>query len=724
LSCYRLAVAATTGVCIATSTAVALGLAFHQIDRNAATLALITGALATIPTLRTLGSTLGERRSAAPQKRPKWLTWLVAGVFAAFAVRAFSEALFIKEGRLYANDPYDTAMHVSYVNYLASGVAFWPADCVYSREDLHYPIGVDLFTSLLVIVGAPIQWCFFALGILASAATAKALWKWGGIFTVAGFLFNGGLEGFKYLTGKGLEQITYEVDWKSIPIIMFALQRSLLYAIPAGLILLISWRKRLLKNEKGLPLWIEWCLYTTMPLFHIHTFIFLSAMLGIWMITGPNRKEILKLIVLSIPITTLLVKLVAGFGNAQTIHLKWGWCQGNRDFWQYWLANFGIFPFLTALLPAWLLATKKGRETDARITVPSILLFLVFLNVMFALYDWDNNKLLLWCYLGILPALGEMLLWAKTWSENKFAKSRTGWLLTRCGLATIFILLFFSGAITLWKYIENGPRTWDLASIQELQEIKSATANLPPDKTYLCLRNMANHPLLLTGHKIPAGFGVHIWSRGYKNTGETEKEVDDILNGAPGWERSAKELKVDYLFWGREEKAKFPKSTLPWAEKPIRAKGQDWTLYDLQETAPGGKDLAGTWLLVSFTTEREGNKLEPFGPNPQGLMMLDGNRHFSVLITRREPPKFTSNSGMERSPQEDETTALDYIGYFGTYSTGEANMTVNLHIEAATFPQYSGTDQKSLCTLDGDELKWKKATSNGATDYAVWKRVK
>jgi hypothetical protein len=98
---------------------------------------------------------------------------------------------------------------------------------------------------------------------------------------------------------------------------MFALQRSLLYAIPAGLILLISWRKRLLKNEKGLPLWIEWCLYTTMPLFHIHTFIFLSAMLGIWLITGPNRKEILKLIVLSIPIATFLVKLSAGFGNAQ-----------------------------------------------------------------------------------------------------------------------------------------------------------------------------------------------------------------------------------------------------------------------------------------------------------------------------------------------------------------------------------------------------------------------
>jgi hypothetical protein len=64
-------------------------------------------------------------------------------------------------------------MPVSYINYLASRVAFWPVDCIYSREPLHYPIEADLFTSLLVIEGAPIQWCFLALGILASAATAK-----------------------------------------------------------------------------------------------------------------------------------------------------------------------------------------------------------------------------------------------------------------------------------------------------------------------------------------------------------------------------------------------------------------------------------------------------------------------------------------------------------------------------------------------------------------------
>src|ERR1700722_2941444 len=195
------------GVCVATSTAGALGLGCYGIDRSGAFLALITGTLAAILTWRSLGTPPMETPVAMSQKSPKWLTSLVVGIFAAFSLRAFSEALFINNGILYANDPYDTPMHVSYINYLASGVAFWPADCIYSRGALHYPIGADLFTSLLVIEGAPIGWCFLVLGVLSSAAIAETLWKWGGTFTVAGFLLNGGLEGFKCLAGKGLEQI-------------------------------------------------------------------------------------------------------------------------------------------------------------------------------------------------------------------------------------------------------------------------------------------------------------------------------------------------------------------------------------------------------------------------------------------------------------------------------------------------------------------------------------
>jgi hypothetical protein len=107
-------------------------------------------------------------------------------------------------------------------------------------------------------------------------------------------------------------------------------------------------------------------------------------------------------------------------------------------------------------------------------------------------------------------------------------------------------------------------------------------------------------------------------------------------------------------------------------------------------------------------------------------MMLDGNGHFSIVITRAGPPKFSSNNGLEGNPEE-ENKAIEpgSIGYFGTYSISEADKTFNIHIEACTFPNYTGTDQKRPFTLTGDELKWANPTTSiGTTASMVWKRVK
>jgi len=59
---------------------------------------------------------------------------------------------------------------------------------------------------------------------------------------------------------------------------LFATQRGLLYALPAGLALLISWRSRLFgaqdEREWRLPLWGEVLLYGSMPLFTCTHFSF------------------------------------------------------------------------------------------------------------------------------------------------------------------------------------------------------------------------------------------------------------------------------------------------------------------------------------------------------------------------------------------------------------------------------------------------------------------
>ena len=61
----------------------------------------------------------------------------------------------------------------------------------------------------------------------------------------------------------------------------------------------------------------------------------------------------------------------------------------------------------------------------------------------------------------------------------------------------------------------------------------------------------------------------------------------------------------------------------------------------------------GTWTLVSITLEKDGKKIDFYGPNPQGQLMYDANGHFSVIITRSDLPKFASNNEAG-TPEENE----------------------------------------------------------------------
>ena len=78
------------------------------------------------------------------------------------------------------------------------------------------------------------------MGLLASIATGVALWRWGGAFAMAAFLFNGGLAVLLALPHPDIDALQEHLDWKSIPLALFVTQRGLLYAIPAGLALGLS----------------------------------------------------------------------------------------------------------------------------------------------------------------------------------------------------------------------------------------------------------------------------------------------------------------------------------------------------------------------------------------------------------------------------------------------------------------------------------------------------
>ncbi|HEX8679428.1 MAG TPA: hypothetical protein VF683_05690, partial [Chthoniobacterales bacterium] len=221
--------------------------------------------------------------------------WFVASCFAFFAFRSFCWLIFADGNQLKvqsANNLGDLALHITYIKNFALGVPLWPDNPIHFDSRMRYPAGTDLFNALLLILRIDLQHGLIWAGIVGSAATFYALYRWGGVFTVAGFLFNGGLAGLQLFTDWRLLDFQGEntVAWKNLPLAMLVTQRGLLYALPAGLLLLCHWRAKYVAPAVGededaletnesralLPFWVEVLLYASMPLFHMHTFMALS----------------------------------------------------------------------------------------------------------------------------------------------------------------------------------------------------------------------------------------------------------------------------------------------------------------------------------------------------------------------------------------------------------------------------------------------------------------
>jgi hypothetical protein len=135
------------------------------------------------------------------------------------------------------------------------------------------------------------------------------------------------------------------------------------------------------------------------------------------------------------------------------------------------------------------------------------------------------------------------------------------------------------------------------------------------------------------------------------------------------------------------------------------------------------KGLTGTWTLVSVTLDQGGNKTDVFGPSPNGRVTFDGS-HFSYIAARADLPKFSGNNRATGTADENKAVVQGSLAYFGSYTVNEADNTLNLKIEAATFPNWSGQDQKRTFTLSGDDLTWAiPGTAAAGTITVVFKRM-
>jgi len=133
--------------------------------------------------------------------RSIWLC-LVGFVFAIFAFRSFCWLFYFDGENIDIQSPFnlgDLGLHLTYIKTFANGMSLWPDSPIYVYSKLRYPAGIDFFNGILTNLGFDLRPQLAAAGLLASLGAFYALYRWGGTFTVAGFLFNGGIAGYAFL---------------------------------------------------------------------------------------------------------------------------------------------------------------------------------------------------------------------------------------------------------------------------------------------------------------------------------------------------------------------------------------------------------------------------------------------------------------------------------------------------------------------------------------------
>jgi hypothetical protein len=204
--------------------------------------------------------------------------WLAVSAFAIAALRHFGFILYRRGGWWWTADAFnfgDLPLHWTYIGSFARETRFWPENPILTGTRLQYPFGIDLLNALLVRLGLPLSETLRIVGLLGAALLLFWLWRWGRGFAVAAFLFSGGIP-------------ASDAAWKNLFLALFVPQRGFLFALPAGLLLLWSWRERFLRGARGLPSWVEGVVWGVLPLFHLHTFLFVSLIFAAW--TALSRR--------------------------------------------------------------------------------------------------------------------------------------------------------------------------------------------------------------------------------------------------------------------------------------------------------------------------------------------------------------------------------------------------------------------------------------------------
>jgi len=115
-------------------------------------------------------------------------------------------------------------------------------------------------------------------------------------------------------------------------------------------------------------------------------------------------------------------------------------------------------------------------------------------------------------------------------------------------------------------------------------------------------------------------------------------------------------------------------------------------------------DIIGSWKLVSWKyTNEQGEAIDFFGENPQGILTYDPCGYMNAQLMRSGRDNFKSESLTSGTAEEIQSAYFSYAAYYGRYwekSPGE----IIHEVEGSLFPNWIGHDEIRYGKIEGEYL--------------------
>jgi len=556
------------------------GLQYKSISLAVGMLIIISGSVIFIIKWASLKEKIaGEMREIKADfflnKTSYYIHITVFSFFATIFCRLFYRTILWKADGMYiglANNYGDLPLHYAYITSFVWGDNIPSQDPSCAGEKLAYPFLADFLSAIFLKLGLDFREILFIPGFLLTVVFYCIFYyfsyrltkrRLAAIISTFIFFFTGGF-GFYYFfqdIAKSphvwsflmnlprdytkIEHLNYR--WITPLTCLNVPQRPFLFGFPITM-LVFSLLYAGIEHKKWKEFLFAGILAGTLPLFHTHSFLaVLMVTLPLALIFWDWRTWLFffaPAFVLSLPQALYLSENV---GGGSFFKYNFGWVAGKDNVLWFWLKNTGLFWPLIIAGFATIFAFRRGTApTCLRFySLPFLLLFLLPNLMLFAPWDWDNIKILIYWCLGTSPIAALALV--RLYENKRFL------VLSRVAFFLLIFVLVLAGGIDVFRYSIAPIYGWKEFSAEEVRLARRIVKETPADAVFLNAP-IFNHPVFLSGRKALMGYVGHIVSHGCGDAYKREDDVKKMLRGKPESIALLSKYKPHYAIVGPHEK--------------------------------------------------------------------------------------------------------------------------------------------------------------------------